>query len=185
MDKSQLQVREFHKAFDYPTSPAEPQIRHGEQRANLIAEEAIETIIALVGSARAQTVVLGQLIEALVDASRKGETEPDLVRAIDGLCDLKYVTDGTFEDIGVDGEPFSDEVHRSNMSKIGGTKRADGKLIKPPTYSEANIAGVLARESTIIIAPPDAECDACGYQRKAHSPSTWVDHQRALVGRVA
>lgn len=185
MDKSQLQVREFHKAFDYPTSPAAPALRNPEQRANLIAEEAIETIIALVGSARAQTVVLGQLIEALVNATRDGTTEPNLERAIDGLCDLKYVTDGTAEDIGIDLEPFSDEVHRSNMSKVGGTKRADGKLIKPPTYSEANITGVLMRETAIIVAAPDAECDTCGYRRKAHSPSTWVDHQRALAGRVA
>ena len=143
MDRSQRQVHEFHKAFDYPTSPAEPMLRHPEQRANLIAEEAVETIIALVGAARAQTVVIGQLIDALQTAAREGTTESSLERVIDGLCDLKYVTDGTFEDIGIDGEPFSDEVHRSNMSKIGGTKRADGKLIKPDTYSPANIGRVL------------------------------------------
>jgi predicted HAD superfamily Cof-like phosphohydrolase len=143
MDKSQRQVQEFHKAFDYPMSPAIPALRFPELRANLIAEEAIETIIALVGSGRAQTVVLEQLIKALEAAVQKRETAPSLERAIDGLCDLKYVTDGTAEVIGIDLEPFSDEVHRSNMSKVGGVKREDGKLVKPKTYSPANIAGVL------------------------------------------
>ena len=149
MDKSQRQVHEFHKAFDFPASPAAPQLRNPDHRANLIAEEAIETIVALVGAARAQTIVIGQLIEVLQAATRDGETEPSLERALDGLCDLKYVTDGTFEDIGVDGEPFSDEVHRSNMSKVGGVKSPSGKLIKPPTYNPADIARVLAQLTSI------------------------------------
>lgn len=143
MDKSQKQVRDFHKAFDYPTSPNTPELRTPELRANLIAEEAIETVIALVGTARAQTIVIGQLHQALQAATLAGETEPNLERVIDGLCDLKYVTDGTAEDIGIDLEPFSDEVHRSNMSKVGGEKRADGKWMKPPTYTPPDIAGVL------------------------------------------
>jgi|SRR6267142_3374116 len=175
MDKSQRQVREFHKAFDFPTSPAEPMLRTPELRANLIAEEAIETVIALVGTARAQTIVIGQLHQALQAATQAGETEPSLERAIDGLCDLKYVTDGMAEDIGIDLEPFSDEVHRSNMSKVGGTKREDGKLIKPATYSPPDIVGVLAKE--ILIAKQRANghvCTGCS-KTSAEHPVAWKD----------
>jgi predicted HAD superfamily Cof-like phosphohydrolase len=42
--------------------------------------------------------------------------------------------------------PVFREVHRSNMSKIGGYKREDGKWVKPPTYSPAAIEPILAEQ---------------------------------------
>lgn len=72
----------------------------------------------------------------------------DLEASIKELCDLLYVTVGTANAMGIDLEPFFAEVHRSNMSKVwpdGTVHRNEfGKIIKPPTYSPADIQSVLS-----------------------------------------
>lgn len=71
----------------------------------------------------------------------------DLVAAADACADLEYVVLGTAAELGLPHDAIFDEVHRSNMSKVwdDGTVhyRADGKVLKPPTYSPANIAIIL------------------------------------------
>jgi predicted HAD superfamily Cof-like phosphohydrolase len=124
MNKWQEQVRDFtRKVINGPTSPAEPAIRDAELRARLIAEEAAETIAALVGGPAAANI----LREFAYDAEATAE-EPSIVEAIDGLCDVIYVALGTAEAIGVDLEPFFNEVHRTNMLKVGAPKDANGKV---------------------------------------------------------
>ena len=44
-------------------------------------------------------------------------------------------------------EPVFKEVHRSNMSKVGGYKREDGKWVKPPTYSPASLNNILESQT--------------------------------------
>lgn len=62
------------------------------------------------------------------------------------LADLLYVVYGTAVSCGIDLEPIFREVHRSNMSKVGGHRRADGKWVKPLTYSPAVIEPLLAAQ---------------------------------------
>jgi predicted HAD superfamily Cof-like phosphohydrolase len=114
----QSDVEAFHVALGIPVG-ATPAVRRPELRANLIREEARETVEA---------------IEA-----------GDLVAAIDGLCDLLCVVYGAAAEFGVNLAPFWDEVHRSNMAKRGGPVREDGKVLKPPGWTPPDIAGVLAR----------------------------------------
>lgn len=57
----------------------------------------------------------------------------------DALCDLLYVVYGAAECHGIDLEPIFEEVHRSNMTKIGGPQREDGKQMKPDTWSPPDI----------------------------------------------
>lgn len=116
----QRDVADFHRALDVPIG-ATPQIRRPELRATLIEEEAAETCAAI----------------------RRG----DLIEAIDGLCDLLCVTYGAASEFGIDLAPFWDEVHRTNMAKVGGPVREDGKRLKPPGWTPPDIAGVLAREA--------------------------------------
>lgn len=145
MREAQALVRKFHKEVaDQPTAPAEPRFRNPDLRANLIVEEALETAFALVGPVRAQTVILNQMTELLRKwATRDGK--PDIVEAIDGLCDTIVVCLGTAEDIGVELAPFYEEVMRSNLAKAGGVKDANGKLQKPSGWTKPDLESILAK----------------------------------------
>jgi predicted HAD superfamily Cof-like phosphohydrolase len=43
-------------------------------------------------------------------------------------------------------------VHRANLAKAGGPRRADGKLLKPPGWQPADVTAVLkaALNGTVI-----------------------------------
>lgn len=79
------------------------------------------------------------------EKARKREMEPDLIEVIDGLCDTIVVSYGTAESIGIDLEPFYDEVMRTNMAKKDGPIDANGKRLKPPGWTPPDIRGVLAK----------------------------------------
>jgi predicted HAD superfamily Cof-like phosphohydrolase len=49
-------------------------------------------------------------------------------------------------------EPVFHEVHRSNLSKVGGYKRVDGKWVKPPTYSPASLEPILDAQREHMLA---------------------------------
>lgn len=120
MSKMQADVEQFHRALDIPVGDS-PSIRRPELRTRLILEEALETCKAMTG----------REIDVI---AHKVTGEPNLIEAIDGMCDLLVVTFGTAVEFGVNIDPFWDEVHRSNMAKVGGETRADGKKLKPPNW---------------------------------------------------
>ncbi len=120
---SQELVKQFHEKFgltinDKPTIPDQKTIA---LRISLILEEMAE----------------------FVEAAQEG----DIVGVADGLADLLYVTYGAGVTFGIDLEKVLAEVHRSNMTKLweDGTvhRREDGKILKPPTYSPADIKKAL------------------------------------------
>lgn len=119
MNRMQGQVTDFHRLFSHPVGN-KPAIGRPELRCKLIREEAKETC----------------------DAIEAG----DLVGAVDGICDLLYVTIGAAVEFGVNIEPVFDEVHRSNMAKVGGPVREDGKTLKPEGWKPPDIAGELAKQ---------------------------------------
>ncbi len=65
------------------------------------------------------------------------------------MADLLYVVYGTAVSYGIDMDPVFREVHRSNMSKVGGYKREDGKWVKPATYSPARIEPIVAEQGPV------------------------------------
>jgi predicted HAD superfamily Cof-like phosphohydrolase len=70
--------------------------------------------------------------------------DPDLVEVADALADIDYVSAGAACAYGLDMEPFFLEVCRSNDSKLtNGYRRDDGKWIKNPNYSPANLEPIL------------------------------------------
>ena len=115
-------VAEFHRKFDIPVgdSPSIPSEATRQLRVRLIQEEFTE------------------LQEAMA--------AQDLPGVAKELADLLYVVYGTAVSYGVDMDPVFREVHRSNLSKVGGYKREDGKWVKPPTYSPADVTPLLARQ---------------------------------------
>jgi len=115
-------VREFHRTFGMPTPELPGWVEERlELRMTLIEEEENEF--------------------------REAVENKDLSNAIKEACDVIYVYAGFLIEMGVDPDVAFDEVHRSNMSKVwedGTVKfREDGKVLKPPTYSPADIDGVV------------------------------------------
>ncbi len=134
MTAAQYMVREFCRdVVQAPTSPAKPELREATLRARLIAEEAAETVVGLVGDEVAHDILL-EFAKACHFAPYR---EPDIVEAVDGLCDLLYVVYGTAEAIGVDLEPFFERVHASNMKKQNKAVDKHGKRgHKPPGWTD-------------------------------------------------
>lgn len=131
-------VREFHEAFGIPAHkhPGIPPLNRVELRMRLIEEEfreveaEIERIKARYGRYTSAT-----------------EYFTDIARLAKELADLRYVCWGADLEFGIPSDEVDREVHRSNMSKLwedGQPRhRHDGKVIKPPTYSEADILSIV------------------------------------------
>lgn len=112
-------VRSFMVELGQPTPEVATLAEYrGELRASLMREELREFVEAWCGPQPPWPEIV---------ISRP----PDWVEMVDALCDLLYVTYGTAVEMGVDLRPFFAEVHRTNMAKLGGPVRADGKVLKP------------------------------------------------------
>jgi len=124
--RSAVQVGDFHRAYGLPVRDvptAEVGAKQVALRLALIQEE------------------VGELAEA----ARAG----DLIGVADALADIVYVAYGTAHVYGIDLDAVLDEVHASNMTKLGADgrpiRRADGKVLKGTDYRPPDIAAVLAR----------------------------------------
>lgn len=70
----------------------------------------------------------------------------NIVGVADALADLLYVVIGSAHQWGIPIERVFAEVHRSNMTKGDGPKRADGKILKGHNYSPPDLSFVLTEE---------------------------------------
>lgn len=62
-------------------------------------------------------------------------------------ADLIYVILGTMVSYGIDINPVWDAVQASNMAKVGGAKRPDGKVLKPAGWKAPDITKILDKQS--------------------------------------
>lgn len=115
-------VRRFHEKFGQPIIevPTVPYVTRGDLRIDLMREELDEACTAIVKS--------------------------DMCEIADGLCDLIYVTIGTALEYGIDLDPIFEEVQRTNMAKIPGNSRKDGKITKPSGWTPPDIASLLEKQ---------------------------------------
>jgi predicted HAD superfamily Cof-like phosphohydrolase len=146
--KSIDQVREFHAAMGVPIGDTgAPTFGRIPLRLDLIAEEFRELCEAC--GYELEYSICPPLVEKLHPNGTRyfvGEAGPvDVVEAADALADLRYVTEGAAVEWGLPLDAVTDEVHRSNMAKVGGPVRADGKILKPAGWTPPDVAGVLAR----------------------------------------
>ncbi len=124
MSKTTLeQVQEFHETYGLPVEAEQTlgSAQTQELRVNLLAEE----------------------VEELQEALAAG----DMVEVLDALTDIQYVLDGAYLSFGLQGVKRAafDEVHRSNMSKLGADgkpirREGDGKVMKGPNYFKPDMA---------------------------------------------
>ncbi len=122
-------VSEFHTSFGLgiSNSPiAALSIEKLALRHNLMAEENDEYLVAA--------------------------KENDLVEVADALGDMLYILCGTILEHGMQHkiEEVFEEIQRSNMSKLGADGkpiyRADGKVLKGPSYFKPNISKILTEK---------------------------------------
>jgi len=91
------------------------------------------------------------LREKLIDEEFKelqeGIRKNDIVEIADALTDILYVVYGAGCAFGLDLDRLFEEVHRSNMSKLGQNGkpiyRHDGKVMKGKNYFPPNIKGII------------------------------------------
>jgi predicted HAD superfamily Cof-like phosphohydrolase len=159
LNEAQEKVEAFHRAVLAPVGSG-PQWSRPRLRAELILEEALEAAAAqLVVAIRNENAnysvtaadVAQDLRRMLARLCEKAAVSaagaPDIfIFAVDGLCDSVFVDLGTAVEMGIALEPFFDEVCRSNMTKVGGEIRHDGKNLKPASYSPPDLGSVLERE---------------------------------------
>lgn len=116
-------VREFHETYRQPV---------GDKPALLSPERLVLRL---------------KLIEEEYAEILEGLTAGDLENVAKELADLIYVVNGMAVEMGIDLDAVVREVHRSNMSKLGADGnpiyREDGKVLKGPNYTEADVAAVL------------------------------------------
>lgn len=119
MTNEQTMVEDFHRKFEIliQTAPTNPTDETKQLRIRLIQEE--------------------------FDELKESMATGNLASVAKEMADLLYVVYGTAVSYGIDMKPVFQEVHRSNLSKVGGYKRADGKWMKPPTYSPAKLEPIL------------------------------------------
>lgn len=116
-------VAQFHNAFDIPhyASPSLPAEERRLMRIRILREEFEEYLAA--------------------------EHEDDIVEIADALADIVYVAFGTALEYGIPLARVIEEVHASNMSKLGADgrpiHREDGKVVKGPSYRKPDVEAVL------------------------------------------
>ena len=129
MQKQIKHVEKFHDTFGIPNEYTP------------IAEVSKE-IIAL------RHRLMAEENEEYLEAAQAGDT----VEVADALGDMMYILCGTILSHGMQHiiEEVFEEIQASNMSKLGADGkpiyRADGKVMKGPSYFKPNIRAVLERE---------------------------------------
>lgn len=120
-----------------PADPVIPEKAVRRLRAELIFEEAKETIEAL-GFRLNPSAHLEEIVP---------EPELKLAEIVDGCLDVNVVSTGTLVACGVPDFILQDEVNRNNLAKFGPghTYNEHGKLIKPPGHQPPNIDYLLRK----------------------------------------
>lgn len=130
MHTAVMSVHEFHETMGLKVGdPRKPDVTVDQElRMALITEEVAELRLAL---------------EGLDKHGKKLSEEEKTIAVADALGDICYVVAGAAVTWGIDLGGCFDEIHRSNMTKTPGNKRADGKILKGENYDPPNLKRVL------------------------------------------
>lgn len=93
----------------------------------------------------------------------------NVVMAIDGAVDSIYVILFAMCKMGIDLEPFWDEVQRTNMAKLPVVKDEHGKTMKPPGWKAPRIKEILHLMNNSSVHVLKNNFTMCGFR--------WLDTQ--------
>lgn len=119
-------------------------------RMKLIAEEFFELIAAVYNDQAAYE--LESTWNNLFSDGVMDERRNDVVAAADATGDLRYVIEGFDLEAGIPAEKVFDEIHSSNLSKLGkdgfpiisdGTLKPKGKILKGENFFEPDLKAVI------------------------------------------
>lgn len=124
-------VADFHRAVgvELPDRPSITDLAALDLREALVREEFDE--------------VMEQFAKVRARAEAGETTAEDLAAFAHELADLIYVSYGALVTFGIPADAVFAEVHRANLAKTSGPKRADGKQLKPEGWQPADVLGVL------------------------------------------
>lgn len=128
MEKQILDVTKFQEAFGIQT-PKQPKMLSKKRR-----------------------ILRQRLLEEEVKELSESK---NIIDVADAICDIMYIAIGTAQEYGLSDRlvMLFDEVHSSNMSKIGPDGKAifreDGKILKPESYREPKLRPIIERDFSI------------------------------------
>lgn len=91
-----------------------------------------------------------RLIKEEYKELRRALRRKNLVEIADGAVDLMVVTLGTLVSYGIDADAVWKEVQRTNIEKVGGKVRADGKILKPPGWKPPRVKYLLDHQKPLF-----------------------------------
>lgn len=128
MEKQILDVTKFQEAFGIQT-PKQPKMLSKKRR-----------------------ILRQRLLEEEVKELSESK---NIIDVADAICDIMYIAIGTAQEYGLSDRlvMLFDEVHSSNMSKVGPDGKAifreDGKILKPESYREPKLRPIIERDFSI------------------------------------
>jgi predicted HAD superfamily Cof-like phosphohydrolase len=139
-------VKEFHEKFAHP-------VRAISDGPKLITDETLKSLrLDLIAEEFAE-------LQYAVEAG-------DIIEIADALTDLLYVVYGAGHCYGIDLDACFEEVHASNMSKLGEDGkpiyRDDGKVLKGPNFKLPDLRKVLFPEPEEEPKDADVESEQAG-----------------------
>lgn len=169
MDKPTLtnaeKVRKFTEDSSLAPLPKKPQVMNPGQIGfviKMVMTEMIELLLTEGGDEpydkhSAQTVMRGLVDSAIIDHFTahpdpyKLPSDPTAIIAdqADAMVDAMYYMYNAASKVGVDLDKVFEEVHQANERKRGPDgkfqRRADGKIVKPPNWTEPDVVSVIKK----------------------------------------
>ncbi len=139
MREYQSKVKDFMLAVGQPCreKPSTPSDLERIGRVKFLLEEVLEFAEA-------------SGISVNIDESKLEYTiisPPNLVEIADSIADISYINYGSANSYGLDMEPFENEVHENNLTKVKtGYIDNSGKLRKGPDYKPVDLKPILERQ---------------------------------------
>lgn len=148
---SEEMVVQFHRAVGIPVADEPTPLSEDRLwlRLTLIAEEVAELVCAMTGRAPdhaegLSNYMVDEFLWLAQGVEGRQRHAADFAEIAKEVCDVHVVVSGTAAEYGIPEDRVYAEVHRSNMAKVGGPVREDGKMLKPDGWTPPDVKAAMA-----------------------------------------